>query len=74
MSDVKAPAPGPSPVVADLGRRSRKVIKKLRKGGGPLLDDVENLMAQLRADKAVPEGAQPVIVVVKERQCSRMFL
>jgi hypothetical protein len=68
MSDAKAPAVGPSPVVADLGRRSRKAIKALRKGEGPLLQDAENLLAQLRADKAVAGGAQPVIVIVKERR------
>ena len=39
MSDAKAPAAGTPPVVADLGRRGRKAIKKLRKGEGPLLQD-----------------------------------
>jgi len=68
MSDAKAPAAGPPPVVADLGRRGRKAIKQLCKGEGPLLQDAETLLAQLREDKAIAGGAQPVIVIVKERR------
>jgi hypothetical protein len=68
MSDAKAPAAGTPPVVADLGRRGRKAIKMLRKGEGPLLLDAESLLAQLREDKAITGGAQPVIVIVKERR------
>jgi hypothetical protein len=71
MSETKAPAAGPPPVVADLGRRGRKAIKKLRKGEGPLLQDAENLLAQLREDKTIAGSAQPVIVIVKER-CRRL--
>jgi hypothetical protein len=67
MSDAK-PAAGPSPVVADLGRRRRKEIKDLRKGKGALLDDARKLIEQLQADRAIAGGAQPVIVIVKERR------
>ena len=77
MSDAKAPtAPtaAPSPVVADLGRRSRKAIKKLRKGEGPLLEDAQKLVAQLQADRAIDGSAQPVIVIVKERRRRFGFL
>jgi hypothetical protein len=77
MSDAKAPtAPTtvPSPVVADLGRRSRKAIKKLRKGEGPLLEDAQKLVAQLQADRAIDGSAQPVIVIVKERRRRFGFL
>jgi len=77
MSDTKTPAGAPqkpaaggppAPIVADLGPRSRKAVKKLRKGEGPLLEDAENLVRQLQADAAVGPGAQPVIVIVKERR------
>jgi hypothetical protein len=73
MSDAKAPTPkapagGPSPVVADLGPRSRKQIKRLRKGEGPLLEDAQKLVAQLQTDRAITGGAQPVILIVKERR------
>jgi len=75
MSDAKPSAAAskpsavaPSPIVADLGRRGRKAIKQLRKGQGPLLEDAEKLVEQLRADRTLTGGAQPVIVIVKERR------
>ena len=64
---TKPPAVGPSPVVADLGRRGRKAVKQLRKGQGPLLEDAEKVIEQLRADGTIKGGAQAVIVIVKER-------
>ena len=69
MSNTPGPAvPPPSPVVADLGSRRRKDIRKLRQGEGPLLEDAQTLVAQLQADHAIGEGAQAVILVVKERR------
>ena len=74
MSDAKGPAVGPSsPVVADLGSRRRKDIRKLRRGEGPLLEDAEKLVAQLQADHAIAEDAQAVILVVKERRARGML-
>lgn len=80
MSEAK-PGPGPkssgqgqsAAVVADLGSRSKKSIKKLRQGDGRLLEDVQKLMNQLKADHTVTDGAQAVIVVVKERRSSSGF-
>jgi gas vesicle protein len=60
-------------VVADLGSRSKKSIRKLRQGGGRLQQDVQNLMNQLKADSVVTEASQAVIVVVKEKRRRRMF-
>jgi hypothetical protein len=82
MSDAK-PASGAkasgaaqsAAVVADLGSRSKKSIKKLRQGDGRLLEDVHKLVNQLKADHTVGDNAQAVIVVVKEkRRGSGMFL
>jgi hypothetical protein len=42
-----APAGADETVIADLGSRSAKSIKRLRRGEGRLLEDVDNLMAQL---------------------------
>ena len=55
-------------VVVDLGKKSRKKVKKLRKGKGPLLEDVDDAIAQLRSDGAIGEGAVPVIVVVRQKE------
>ena len=40
-------------VVVDLGKKSRKKVKKLRKGKGPLLEDVDDAIAQLRSDGSI---------------------
>ncbi len=60
-------------VVADLGSRSKKAIKKLREGNGRLLEDVHELVNQLKADHTVADSAQAVIVVVKEKRRRRGF-
>ena len=54
-------------VVVDLGKKSRKKVKKLRKGKGPLLEDVDDAIAQLRSDGSIGEDAVPVIVVVRQK-------
>jgi len=53
-------------LVVDLGRRSRKQIKRLRKGGGRLMDRVVTTVDQLQADGSVEPNAQIVVVVVKQ--------
>jgi hypothetical protein len=55
-------------VVADLGSRRAKSIRRLKQGNGRLLDDSEKLMQQLKVDGVVTEGAVPIIVVVKEKR------
>ncbi len=57
-----------SPVIIDLGKKSKKAVKKLRKGkGGKLLDHVRDAVETLRAEGAIDANAQPVIIVVRER-------
>ncbi len=56
-----------SPLVVDLGRKKNKEIKKLRKGEGPLMDDVLQLLDKLRADGKLGTGATPVVMVVKQK-------
>jgi Family of unknown function (DUF6200) len=57
-----------APVVVDLGSRSRKKIKQLRKGEGSLLQDVNTMMTELKADGTLTDPAQAVIVVVKPQR------
>jgi Family of unknown function (DUF6200) len=58
---------GPRPVVVDLGTKKRKQIKKLRKGAGPLMDDLQELLERLRAAGHLAAGATPVVMVVKQK-------
>lgn len=58
-------------LVIDLGKKSRKQIKRLRKGTGKLVDDVKQCMQELQAAGSVSESSRPVVVVVHEKR-SRM--
>lgn len=58
----------PSPVVIDLGKKKRGQVKKLRRGRGKLLDRVHDVLADIKSDGNVADGAQPVIVVVREKK------
>jgi hypothetical protein len=57
-----------APVVVDLGRKSRKQVKRLRRGGGGLLDSVLDAVSDLRRSGEISATAQPVIVVVREKR------
>ena len=54
-------------IVVDLGCKSMKQIKRLRKGKGKLLDKVKQCIAELRASGTVTGTAQPVVIVIKEK-------
>jgi len=60
-----------APIVVDLGKKKRGRVKKLRKGRGPLLDDIIDCIAKLREDDTISKEAQPVIIVVREKQKKR---
>jgi hypothetical protein len=65
VSDVTATKPV---VLLDVGRQSKKQIKRLRKGGGKLMQDVTETIAQLKQDNEIDPAAQVVVVVVKEKK------
>ncbi len=62
-----------SPLVVKLGRKSRKEIKSLRRGEGPLMDEVLALLDRLRAEGHLPAGTTPVVMVVKQKPPQSMF-
>lgn len=67
--DIEAPAAGAAnPVIVDLGRKKKKAIKRLRRGQGRLMEQVEDCIQELREAGAISGAAQPVIVVVREKQ------
>ena len=59
------------PIIIDLGKKKRKLVRRLRKGRGELMDDVEDCVQELLTAGAIKEGAQPVIMVVREKAASR---
>ena len=66
-TNADAPA-RPSPVVVDLGKRRRKQIRQLTKGGGKLLGEVNGAVAELRAAGTIAADAQAVVFVVRQRR------
>ena len=54
-------------IVLDFGSKSRRKIKRLRKGQGALMDRVNETVAELKANQSIPASAAVVVVVVKQR-------
>jgi hypothetical protein len=63
------------PIIIDLGKHSRKSIKRMRQGrAGKLLDELSSASAQLRREGAIQGKTQPVVVVVKQKRRSGLRL
>jgi hypothetical protein len=60
-------------LLIDLGKHSKKQIKRLRQGTGKLIDEVHKCMQELRAAGTASESAQPVILVREKQGRSRLF-
>ena len=62
-----------APIVLDLGSRSRKQIKRLRRGEGKLMDRITTVIDQLKNSGNISATAQPIVIVVKEKPESALF-
>lgn len=60
--------PSRAPVVIDLGKRSRKKVRRLRRGRGPLLNEARSIVAELRGEGRIDSDAQVVFLVVKQKK------
>ena len=58
----------PDPILIDLGKQSRKRTRRLRKGRGRLMRDVQECIDELRQEGKISGEAQPVIVVVRQKR------
>lgn len=56
------------PVILDLGKQSRKQVKRLRRGDGKLMDDINDAIAELRTAGTVGATSQAVVIVVREKR------
>lgn len=54
-------------VVIDIGKRKRKLVRKLRKGEGRLADEIEHTVGQLKSEGVLDADAQTVVVVVRQK-------
>lgn len=57
-----------APIVVDLGKKPRKQIRQAREGTGKLLDEVKDVLDELRASGAVAANAQPVLIIVRQKR------
>jgi hypothetical protein len=60
-----------APIIIDLGKKKRKLVKKLRKGRGDLMERVHDVMGDLRTSGKLTSGSQPVVVIVREKKQRR---
>ena len=64
---------GPEPVIIDMGRKSRKQVRKLRKGKpGRLMRRVEETIEHLREGGELGENVRPIVIVVRERARNKL--
>lgn len=60
-----------APIVIDLGKKKKKLVRQLRKGRGKLIDRVNDVVDELRSAGSLASENQPVIVVVREKKRRR---
>jgi hypothetical protein len=66
-NETLSATPATDCLVLDLGKQKKKKIKKMRKGSGVLMGDVQDALSNLRANGAIDANARPVIIVVREK-------
>jgi len=57
----------PAPIIVDLGKRRRKLVRQLRKGTGKLMDEVQSAISEIQRAGRIPANTAPVIVVVTQK-------
>ncbi len=60
-------------IILDFGSQSRKKVKRLRRGKGPLMDDLKEAIQEVQQSGAIPAGSPVVVAVVKPRRQRKMF-
>lgn len=63
-----------APVIVDLGKESKKNIRRLKRGTGKLMDEVDDAIDQVRAhlsDADKNKAILPVVVIYQRKRSSR---
>ena len=53
--------------IVDLGKHSRKQIRKLRKGGGKLMTRTEEIIEELKESGVLSKDSNTVVLVVRQK-------
>ena len=73
-TQIQNPAEVTAPIIVNLGKKKRKVIKRLKSGKGRAMDEVLDVVDQVQANLgAQAEGKVLVPVVIIYRQKQRRF-
>jgi hypothetical protein len=56
-----------APIIIDLGKKSRKQVRRAREGTGKLMDKIHGMLDELRADGTIKADAQPVLIIVRQK-------
>jgi hypothetical protein len=56
------------PIVINLGKSNRKRIKRLKRGEGTLMIDVQTTLVRLKMDGRIAPEIEPVVFVVERRR------
>lgn len=66
---------GPAPVLVDLGKVKAKAVREFKDGCGPVMDDVQQVLAEVRqglgTDAATKELVPIVVLYRKKRKRNR---
>ncbi len=75
MSTVPSAEEKPSRItVIDIGKQRRGRVNGLRRGKGPLMGKVEELLAEMKSAGEIDPNAQTVVLVVeKKRKKKKLF-
>ena len=73
MSTLAVTVPGVQvqPIVVDLGKKKKKQIRNLKRGRGPLLEDVADVVEKVRAslaDQLAGKELVPVVIVYRQKK------
>jgi hypothetical protein len=61
---VEGERQGLAPIIVDLGKKRRKAIKALMRGDGRLLDEVEQVIGEIRAELGKDAEAAEIVPIV----------
>ena len=64
------------PIIVDLGKVKRKKAKQLKKGEGPLMDQINDVIKEVQSqagDQLPDSGPQPVIVLYEKKEKKSTF-
>ena len=73
MTTTETPLGKLAPIIVDLGKQRRKALKGLKRGTGKLMDEVEQVLGEVRAEMGADAQKVEVlpIVLIYKRKTSR---